>query len=75
MYLLRITNPPLSGINAVMSLKESFYPWRLYEATLSWGRGPSLLDAVGMERVMFSQLVCINEKQPSSSSHVRNCWC
>ena len=26
------------------------------------GGGASLLDAVGMERVMFSQLVCINEK-------------
>ena len=39
MYLLRITNPPLSGINAVMSSKKSFYPRRLYEATLSWGRG------------------------------------
>ena len=43
MYLLRITNPPCSGINVVMSSEESLYPRRSYEATLTWGSGPLCL--------------------------------
>ena len=45
-----------------MPSKESLYPRRLYEATLSWRGVASLLDAVGMEWVMLCQLVCVNAK-------------